>query len=61
MRERNERESCNKLLFSASSQLMSLGEKNKNSFIHEAVLETSVWQKKKPLTTAPETFVRYLI
>jgi len=42
IKERNGGERCNKLLFSALSQLMSLWEEKKNSFIHEAVLEISV-------------------
>ena len=43
MGERNEGESCDKLLFSASPQLMLLWEKEKNSFMGEAILEMSVW------------------
>ena len=44
--------------FSVSSQLMSLWEGEKNSFMDEAVLEMSVWQIKQ-LTTAREAVASY--
>ena len=56
MGERNEGKSWDKLFFSASSQLMSLWEGEKNSFMHETVWEMSVWQIKQ-LTTAHEVAV----
>jgi hypothetical protein len=40
--EREMRENCNKLLSSALSQLMSLREKKKNSFIYKAILKINV-------------------
>ena len=46
MWERKGEENCNKLLFSASSQLISLWEEKKDSFTftHETVLKISVWR-----------------
>jgi len=45
MAERNEGESWNKLLFSASSHFISLRERKKNSFTYEAILAMGVWQE----------------